>query len=400
MSCVQLFFYFVTSSAYRYMKKILLALVAGASVLLLTRRHETDDQPIENPPVVVDPVAGIAVSTRDNTARMLSVFNPDGSLRWEKKVGPNNGLIGQISYHRGILFHSYGLGIYAYDIKTGVLLWKGFDFMTASRPTVENAVLYSCTDTYELLEIDPTGGARLKNPSVLVGDLVPYPPLIKDGIAYVVASTPLAYYSVKAIDIKTGVEKWAVAIGYNPPRGLRITGTTLSLINGGAQLKGININTGTLQWELNDHGYFEYITDGDVIYALWGDRGIAAIDVHTGAKRWQREIAWPANQLKNLYLYKEQVIFQLVKGGNSFLMTAINSTHGDSLWSKPQGYFFPDLSAPIISGDKLFQFRTDMFEPYETKIMIYDPATYNRLDSIDVEGESFEDLRIITESEN
>lgn len=390
--------------------KIYAAVVVCCLLSLACHKNQSDQPlapPTPTPPTVtddsvktsgkIDSVTSIVACTMNSSSHVISVFNADGSLRWKKYVGGRGGLRASTSYSNGRLFYTYGSDIYAFNIINGDSLWKGYGETVVSATVARDGGVYACSTKYGFFQVAPASGALLN--SVYIPDLVPYPPCIKDSIAYLVSSTYTASYSVTAYDLKNKTIKWSTGIGYNPPAGLTVSGNILCLRTGASFLMGININTGNIQWTLKDVEYNEHLVNNNVVYAAAGTlpKSLVAVDLASGAILWRWQKMAPVYYVGGFYTNNDQLVFEAEQ--NERIIRGVKKSNGDSLWAVHQS-FKASLYSPVVAGGKVFRYKSDWEAPYEQKIMIYDAATYKIRDSIKVEGDNYHSLNIITKSEN
>lgn len=376
--------------------KIYAAVVACCLLSLACNKSQSDPPPSSTSDKM-DSVKSIVACTINSSSHVISVFNADGSLRWKKYVGGRGGLVAYTSYSNGSLFYTDGSDIYAFNITNGDSLWKGYGETVVSPTVAGNGVVYACSTKYGFFQVAAASGALLHSAYII--NLVPYPPCIKDSIAYLVSSTYTANYTVTAYDLKTQTIKWSTGIGYNPPAGLAVSGNILCLRTGASSLIGINTNTGNIQWTLKDVPYNEHLVSNNVVYAAAGTlpKSVVAVDVASGAILWRWQTTTPVFTVGSFYTNDDQLIFEA--GQKDRVMRGVKKSTGDSLWGVHETYN-ASVYNPIVAGGKLFRFKSDWEAPYENKIMIYDAATYKVRDSIKVEGEIYQSLNVITKSAN
>jgi hypothetical protein len=382
------------------------AVLIACLVSLACHKNQSDPPPVSPPsppssdtvktPVIIDSVRAIVACTINSSSHVITVFNGDGSLRWKKYVGGRGGLTAQTSYLNGRLFYTDGGYIYGFNIMNGDSLWRGYGNVV-SPTVVYNGGVYACSASYGFFQMLPESGATYS--SSYITNMVPYPPIFKDSIVFILSSTYTADYSITAYNYKTRKIKWTTPIGVNPPGGLTVSGDILCYTTYGSWLTGLNINTGAIQWQLKDAQYAIQLVNNNVIYAAVNSspKSIIAINVASGAIQWRWQTTTPVYTLGSFYINDDQLVFEA--GQNDRVIRGVKRSNGDSLWGVHEVYN-SSMYNPIVAGGKLFRYKTDWQAPYANKIMIYDPATYKIKDSLPVEGDIYQSINIITKSQN
>ena len=383
------------------------AVLIACLVSLACHKNQSDPPTVSPPspptndtvktPVIIDSVRAIVACTINSSSHVITVFNGDGSLRWKKYVGGRGGLTAQTSYLNGRLFYTDGGYIYGFNIMNGDSLWRGYGNVV-SPTVVYNGGVYACSASYGFFQMLPESGATYS--SSYITNMVPYPPIFKDSIVFILSSTYTADYSITAYNYKTRKIKWTTPIGVNPPGGLTVSGDILCYTTYGSWLTGLNINTGAIQWQLKDAQYTEFLIDNNVVYAAVNSspKSFVAVDLNSGALRWKWQATVPTFLLGHFYTNNDQLIFE-AEYQNDRLIRAVKKSNGDSLWAV-HDIFRALLYAPVVAGGKLFRFKGDWDPPHAYKVYVYDAATHTLKDSLPVEGDIIQSINIITKSQN
>ncbi len=302
-------------------------------------------------------VAYKVIFTIDADAQVRALRLDDGEEIWRKDLKP---LIddeyeismkgaGLAEFNRKI-YVTTGFGsVFALDMKTGKQLWR-FDEKAPIRiaPTVANGLLFVQTIENSLIALDAQTGKEIwrqktaTEATTLVGGASPAYDPFQDVVIAAFSTGEL-----KAFKASTGSELWSsLLVSYRRTNAL-------------ANINGIKANP---------------VIDGSVVYAFGHSNILAAIDLRTGNKIWEREIGgisqpWIAGKF----------IFVL---DNNFNLLALEKASGKIVWNtnipvtnnedNTSGIF---AKGPVLAGNRLLVASSNGYvfaiSPYNGKIMGY-----------------------------
>lgn len=302
-------------------------------------------------------VAYKVIFTIDADAQVRALRLDDGEEIWHKNLKP---LIddeyeismkgaGLAEFNRKI-YATTGFGsVFALDMKTGKQLWR-FDEKAPIRiaPTIANGLVFVQTIENALIALDADTGKELwryktvTEATTLVGGASPAYDPFQDVVIAAFSTGEL-----KAFKASTGSELWSsLLVSYRRTNAL-------------ASINGIKANP---------------IIDGGVVYALGHSNILAAIDLRTGDRLWEREIGgisqpWVAGK----YLYVLD---------NSFNLLALEKSSGKIVWNTnvPVTNNEDEISGiyakgPVLAGNRLLVTSSNGYvfaiSPYNGKIIGY-----------------------------
>jgi outer membrane protein assembly factor BamB len=302
--------------------------------------------------LIVQPVVQSGrIYTMDASSEVRASNAQNGSRQWSVDLTPeddDDGHIGGgLAVEGNLLFVTTGFGeIFALDTATGKIVWKrGVSAPMRSAPTVNAGRVFAVTVTNKLYTLDAQDGRVLWNHSGIeeaTGLLGGASPAVDSGVVVV----PYSSGEVFALRIENGQELWSDSLaGQRRTRGT----TSLSAIRG------------------------RPVIDRGVVYATSFGGVTAAINLRTGRRVWDKEIAsiespWIAGD----YLYMISVNSELV---------CINRADGRIHWvtQLPE---FEDPKAksnriiwtgPVLASDRLIVASSDeeaySVSPYNGRIL-------------------------------
>ena len=280
-------------------------------------------------------VAYKVVFSIDAEAQVKTSRLEDGAEIWHKNLKPQIDDEYDISMKGAGLaefdkkiYATTGFGsVFALDMKTGKQIWR-FDQNVPIRiaPTVANGIVFVQTIENSLLALDALTGKEIwrfktaTESTTLVGGASPAYDPFQDVVIAAFSTGEL-----KAFKASTGSELWSsLLVSYRRTNAL-------------ASINGIKANP---------------IIDGSTVYALGHSNILAAFDLRTGNRIWEREIGgisqpWVAGK----YIYVLD---------NSFNLMAIEKSSGKIVWNtnipvtnneeNTSGIF---AKGPVLAGNRL-----------------------------------------------
>ncbi len=253
-------------------------------------------------------IAHKAVFAMDADAKVSAYRMDDGKQIWQRKLRPVNeddaesALKGAgIAYANKKIYAATGFGgVFSMDMTNGkVVWWKDLGVPMRSAPTVQDGMLFVQTIDNRLIALSADNGGELwdyKSPSestTMVGAASPAYSVEQD-----VVVAAFSNGEIQAFKASTGTPLWMEVL---QPRG-----RTNSLAN----INAIKASP---------------VIDEDKVYAVGYNSTLAAIDLRSGTKLWEREIAssgqpWVAGQ----YLFAFT---------NDFDLLALEKDTGKIVWN-------------------------------------------------------------------
>lgn len=302
-------------------------------------------------------VAYKVIFTIDADAQVRAFRLDDGEEIWRKDLKPQvedeydvsmKGA-GLAEFNRKI-YVTTGFGsIFALDMKTGKQIWRVNETAPIRiAPTVANGIVFVQTIENTLIALDAQSGKEIwryktaTEATTLVGGASPAYDPFQDVVIAAFSTGEL-----KAFKASTGSELWSsLLVSYRRTNSL-------------ASINGIKANP---------------IIDGSVVFALGHSNVLAAIDLRTGNRIWEREIGgisqpWVAGK----YLYVLD---------NSFNLIALEKNSGKIVWNTnvPVTNDIEDTSGvfakgPVLAGNRLLVTSSNGYvfaiSPYNGKIIGY-----------------------------
>ncbi len=302
-------------------------------------------------------IAYKVVFTIDANAEVKAFRLDDGEEIWSKQLSPKFEDEYEISMKGAGLaefdkkiYATTGFGsVFALDMKTGKQLWR-MDESSPIRiaPTVANNKVFVQTIDNTLIALDAQTGKELwrqktaTEATTLVGGASPAYDPYQDVVIAAFSTGEL-----KAYKASTGSELWSnLLVSYRRTNSL-------------SSINGIKANP---------------IIDGDVVFAMGHSNILAAIDLRTGNKIWEREIGgssqpWVAGK----YLFVLDDAFNLMalekSSGKIVWNTNVPVTNNDE---NTAGVF---AKGPVLAGNRLLISASNGYvfavSPYNGKILGY-----------------------------
>ena len=292
----------------------------------------------KNLPLTAQPiVVGQSIFTLDTDAMLSSFSTKDGQRRWSVDVSdPEEGdpvISGGIASDAGIVYVTAGYDeILAVDGQKGDIKWRAkISSPSRAAPTIVGGRVFVTTLSNTILALDAANGAvlwefsGLGQSTGLVGAASPA------ATADIVVP---AFSSGEVYAIRSG--NGSVAWSDNLASSVRLGGMSAM-----SDIRGLPI------------------IDNNVVYAISFGGKVAAIDLMTGARIWQKDISgaktpWVSGN--RLYLISsEGQIVSLDKASGSVIWVSQLARFKDK--EKREGQIF--WSGPLMAGGRLMAFSTD-----------------------------------------
>lgn len=292
----------------------------------------------KNLPLTAQPiVVGQSIFTLDTDAKLSSFSTQDGKKRWSVDVSDEEEddpvISGGISSDGGIVYVTAGYDeILAVDGQKGDIKWRAkISAPSRAAPTIVGGRVFVTTMSNTILALDAANGAVLWEFSGLGQStgLV--------GAASPAATSDMvvpAFSSGEVYAIRSG--NGSVAWSDNLASSVRLGGMSAL-----SDIRGLPI------------------IDGNVVYAISFGGKVAAIDLMTGARIWQRDISGaktPWISGSRLYLISsEGQIVSLDKAKGTVIWVSQLARFKNK--EKREGQIF--WSGPLMAGGRLMAFSTD-----------------------------------------
>ena len=291
----------------------------------------------------------------------LTVFEPNGTVRWKKQRLGSNSQDENIAYGNGMLYFSDPRttttdDFYALDINTGSTVWSIINSSEKKYyPVVRNDTLFCSTSFF-------------------------YP----------------GFGNITAFNARSGALIWRKALNYPYwPVYLKLDGNTLffiiSLTSGtDSKLISFNINTQTVNWEsaslgINIASVFSQIAVSDSRVAVKnGTKLMMVFDKNTGATVWTKPgipFEPPVIHESKMFTYCGRDAYYPVSNDSLMGLYAFDVTTGSQLWKKRMRIEFAATN-PFVSGNMLFHSgitKDDATAPEKGYLKGLDVATGNEI---------------------
>jgi len=224
-------------------------------------------QPLSASPVLADG----RIFTMDSNGVVAAYAAASGTEQWRRPTRPKHvseqNLGGGIGWDSGVLFAATGYSeLIAIDSGSGAIIWRQpLDFPARSAPTIAGGIVAVVTQNDLLLTFDPASG------------------------------TPGWRFTGKVTDVTTSV---AVTGAPAYDSGILVAGFS------SGTLAALDANSGTPVWEQSMASSFGQaspldfsdivappVISGGVVYAVGLGQTALAIDLHSGAKVWERDVS-------------------------------------------------------------------------------------------------------------
>ncbi len=210
--------------------------------------------------------------------------------------------------------------VYAFDAKTGTLLWK---YETAnfveSTPAVANGVVYVGSSDSNIYALNAATGALIWK--YTTGGGVDYWPAVANGVVYFGSQDRKLY----ALDAATGAFLWSFATQY-PSFSASVANGKVYV--GSDQVYALNASTGAPIWAYPAGGTLSPAVARGVVYATSTDGYVYALNATTGTLTWKYK-----TQDSTLFSTSAAVANGVVYATTDHYLNALNADTGALLWS-------------------------------------------------------------------
>ena len=302
-------------------------------------------------------IAHDVVFTMDANAKISAYRMDNGKLIWERKLKPVNeddyetALKGAgLAYSNKKIYATTGFGgLFAMDMTNGKFVWwRDIGVPMRTAPTIKNGMIFVQTIENRIIALNADNGSKLwdyKSPTettTMVGSAAPAYSSEQD-----VVVAAFSNGEIQAFKASTGTPLWMEVL---LPRERT---NSLANIN---SIKGAPV------------------IDGDKVFAVGYNSTLTAIDLRSGTKIWERDIAsagqpWVAGQ----YIF----VFT-----NDFDLLAVEKDTGKIVWNTniPTGEEIENKggvfgAGPILVSNRLLVGTSNGYvfsvSPYDGRIMSY-----------------------------
>jgi outer membrane protein assembly factor BamB len=327
--------------------------------------------------IVAEPiVAGGLVFTLDSENDVSAFDAKTGDEVWTDELTPDDEddghFGGGLGYENGQVIVSTGFGhIVALDAKTGKENWRRpLNTPFRSAPTVRGGRVFVISVANQLYVLAADDGRTLWNhtgieePASLLGGASP----AVDGNVVVV---PYSSGELFALRVENGRELWSVSLADTARAGTTTNisqirgrpiidrGVVIAISNGGL-IAAIDLRTGRRIWERNIGGMENPWVAGDFLYVLSGNSEVVALGRTTGRIHWVQPLQqWedPEDRTGRI-IWTGPVLAgdRLIVAGSNGLALTLSPYSGKVLGEEE----LPDgVSVPPIIADKSLYFLTD-----------------------------------------
>ncbi len=291
--------------------------------------------------VFTSDVTGTLNAVSASTGALLWLNQPEAEGSWGASPAVANGVLylGFNDRHSGA-----ANGLYAFNERTGALLWKYQTGVEEDSPVIANGVVYILQNGLIALNAS-TGEPLWTYPIQGNGDS---PLLVANGVVYAFSGD--AY----AVNASTGTLLWQV------PLGPFVTAATFAnnvLYVGNANftnahLWALNGSTGATIWEIDNHYGISALAVADgIVYmgAVSGDGQLYALNGSTGATMWHYSPGQGLDTVNSNLTVANGILYFSASGTTSELY-AFAARTGVLLWEYPNF----NSTTPIVANGKVY----------------------------------------------
>lgn len=290
---------------------------------------------VANGVVYIPDSTGILYALNASTGTYLWSYQPDHGGSFGPAAAVANGAV-YIGYKGGPLTS----GLYAFDARTGLPLWK-YDGVGAVSPTVANGVVYVASSS--IIALDAGTGQPIWTYDA--GGVLTQP-VVANGMVYSGSSNGNIY----AVSASTGALVWQLQTGNPAWVGPVANNVVYASSSGSPQnsLYALNASTGALIWKAPGLARAGALARG-VLYLGTGypDDAVYALNDSTGAVIWEFALG-------NLYVTSSLAVADGVLyfsvGGQSTDFYAVDANTGAYLWDSPN----LTTSSPAVANGKVY----------------------------------------------
>lgn len=260
----------------------------------------------------------------------------NGTILWNKWTGGY--FDASPAAAKGLVFVTAGYwtgAVYAFNAKTGQLVWEGTLSGIPTSPTYDSGVVY-VADDQSALAFDATGGGLLWITRGTCGSYST--PAVSKGAVYFGSYCGVTY----ALDASTGALLWSYAAG-NAGVSSPAVANGVVYVGGDGNLYALDAVTGTLKWQYPTSGSSPAVANG-VVYIGSDDGNLYALDAGTGALIWQ----YPTSGfIESSPAVANGVVYV---GSEDWNVYALNASTGALLWQYRADVPIDLASAAVANG--------------------------------------------------
>lgn len=259
-------------------------------------------------PLTAQPVvAGKTIFTLDTDSEVAAFSTEDGKRRWSASVRPaeeaDAAISGGIAYDNGIVYVTAGYDeVVAVDAQNGQVKWRGvIPAPSRAAPTILDGRVFVTTISNTIIALNAATGiiewefSGLGESTGLIGAASPAAtselviPAFSSGELYALRVTN---GSVAWSDNLSSSVRLGGMTGLSDIRGLPVVdGNMVYAISYGGKLAAIDVRTGARQWQRDISGTKSPAVVGNGVYVISAQGQIAAFDKDTGGVAWVSQLA-------------------------------------------------------------------------------------------------------------
>jgi len=359
----------------------------------------------------------------------LTVFEPNGSVRWKKPRSGSNSQDENIAYGNGMLFFVDPVtntteDLYALDINTGATVWSIRNSSEKKHYlVVRNDTLFCGTNTSypglgSVAAFNTRTGALYWRKQLNY----PYWPLFLnlDGntLFFIVSFTTGTDSKLISFNINTQTVNWeSASLGINIATGfsqISVSGSRVAVRNGTKLIMVLDRNTGTTVWTkpgipfeppiVHENKLFTFCYR-DINYPPGNDSlmGLYGFDITTGSVLWKRHIRIEYGGtnpfISGNMLFHSGMTNDSARGPVRGYLKGFDFATGNEVWNVTTGIAYEQLCRHLVCvGNNVYAFKyppTSGGPGLFARIVRYDYSTGQTKDSISIPGESFGKLFLL-----
>jgi outer membrane protein assembly factor BamB len=279
----------------------------------------------------------------DAVGNVTAVNTKDGSIAWTVNTLPEGvsteAMGGGVAYENGMVYCTTSFGeLLALSAKDGKILWrKSIGAPSRVAPTIQDGHIYALTINNETHAFEAATGNSLWNHSGIseaAGILGGASPAVGDGIVVSAYSSG----EIFGFQANTGQPIWGdllnpalridsvASIAHIRARPV-ISGGVVYIISHGGQMVALDLKTGSRLWQREIAGIRSPAVSGDCIFSVTNDADLICVKKSTGQIRWAVALPKLDND-KRLILWAGPII-----AGDSLILVGSN---GQLIFASPQ----------------------------------------------------------------
>jgi outer membrane protein assembly factor BamB len=224
-----------------------------------------------------------ANSSTSHNGSMYAFDVKTGAMLWKAPIGSYDFGCAPTVANGVVYMGSFDNNLYAFNARTGAVLWKApTTGRIGSSPTLVNGVIYIGSDDGSLYAFEASDGTKLwSHPT---GSTIFSSPAVANGLVYVGSNDHKLY----ALDAKTGTPRWTFTTGNQVISSPTVANGIVYVGSNDHTFYALNAQTGVIRWKAQTGASITSspaVANG-LVYVGSEDKNLYAFEASDGTKLW------------------------------------------------------------------------------------------------------------------